>query len=87
MRPDGWALRPGDAGYWNFNRQAELGQLRGPSESSQRHGMVDESLSTREEYVPPELPISSQREIYELGKIIDRNIRESSDVPELIRED
>lgn len=87
MRPDGWSLRPDDAGYWNFNRQQELGQLRGPSHVTQREAYVDETLNTPPPFVMPELDVSSQREIYELGKIIDRNIRESSDIPELIRED
>ena len=87
MRPDGWGLRPDDKGYWNFNRQQELGQLRGASERGQDFRTVDETLNVRPEVVMPELPIERQREIYELGKIVDRNIRESSDIPEFTRED
>lgn len=87
MRPDGYSLSPDDDGYWNFNRQQELGQLRGPSEYSQEYKTADASLLERPEIKIPELEVSAQRELYELGQMIDRNVRESSDIPEFVRED
>jgi hypothetical protein len=84
MRPDGWSLRPGDKGYWNFNRQQELHQLRDGEAGDKKR--LDQSLYARP--APPKIEYSDKqmREIRNFSEIVDREIRASSDIPELWRE-
>jgi predicted nucleic acid-binding Zn ribbon protein len=84
IRPTGYSLRPEDKGYWNFNRQAELGELRDGEAGDSRR--VDQSLFDRPP--PPKITYTTQqqREIRNLSEIVDREIRASSDIPELWRE-
>lgn len=82
MRPQGWNLRPGDHGYWDFNREQELGQIRQGITADERR--LDDF--PRQEPPKIEYSVSQMRELRNLSEIVDRNIRESSDIPELIRE-
>lgn len=79
MRPSGWNLRPGDQGYGDFNREAELGELRGPSHSAAYH--VAEDYETEQAPVPKP-SFEQMREIHQLGEVMDNAIRERHDIPE-----
>jgi putative FmdB family regulatory protein len=84
IRPSGWGLRPGDEGYSDFRREGELGELRGAPQY--RNEYVEPELMRRQEY---EINLSGEqtRELRQLSELVDREIRASADVPELVRED
>lgn len=85
MRPDGYSLQPGDRGYWNLDRQGELGQLRGPSATQNKH--IDASLLERGPDPKIELSDSQMRDIRNVGEMVDREIRSGNVyIPETFRD-
>jgi len=81
MRPSGWNLRPGADGYSFFDRERELGELREVGETDLHGRVEDEALP---EAPLPEPDPRQVQEIHELGRTIDRQIREEMDLPQAI---
>lgn len=79
MRPSGWHLRPGDRGYADFNRELELGEVRGPS-----HERTPVVAEEPEKPVPLVLPEDTMQEIHEFGRVVDRQIREEMPLPQAV---
>jgi putative FmdB family regulatory protein len=84
VRPTNWDVRPGDPRYSDFRREGELGELR--SAPQHRNEYVEPELLERKDY---EINLSGEqtRELRQLSELVDREIRASADVPELVRED
>lgn len=73
VRPGGWQLRPGDKGYWDFDRQRELGELRDGSHESAVGKVKDpETPRPTVKYTEDDL-----YELNQMGQVWDRAIRDS----------
>lgn len=85
VRPTGWHLRPGDRGYSDFRRELELGEVRQGVLTDERR--LDASLTARPAPPPIVYTDAQRRAIRNLGEVVDRGIREDSDLPETWREE
>lgn len=82
MRPSGWLLKPGDKNYSNFNRELELGEVRKVG-AMKRYGPAPEEEEPAPA-APIRVPDAAMREIHELGRTIDRQVREEMSLPPAI---
>jgi predicted nucleic acid-binding Zn ribbon protein len=81
MRPSGYNRRPGDPNYADFRRELELGEIREPGDTD-LHGKVEDEVLPPDELPEPD-PRHMQR-IHELGRAVDRQIREEMTLPSKI---
>lgn len=76
VRPSGWNLRPGDRGYSTFDREAELGELRGASANPVGY-VADDAIP---ETPLPQPSYEALRELHQFGEVVDRAVRERDDI-------
>lgn len=66
MRPTGWHLRPGDAGYADFRRAGELGEVRNPDGKSRLSRGA--TVSSRLQNEPLRYDEQALQNFYEAGR-------------------
>jgi len=78
VRPSGWNLRPDDPGYADFNRELELGEVRGPSEEGRQYAIVDDEMPASPLIAPDH---DAMRALHQMGEVMDHAIQERDDLP------